>query len=173
MRCPESSDQPDQATVSSLAVSPWPVRAVWNRIVGSLSLSRAQAGIGMLAGSVSIVGALFSLVQMVHPTNRGDLVTVVQEAASHRPLPDAAVEVLTADNALVGTLPLDATGRAVKSLREGVYIVRVSHPRYAVEVRHVQVLSRQSVEVKAALHAGSSPSVISAGVHAVRRALHF
>lgn len=150
--------------------------ALWKRVGGTLSFSRVQAVVGTLAGIVSVVGAVFSVVQFVRPTNTGELVAVVQEAGSHRALADAAVEVLTVDNALVATMKPDAAGRAEQSLREGVYVVRVSHPRYSAEVRHVQVLPSQTVEITTTLRAGSSSSVertIGGGVRAVRRALHF
>jgi hypothetical protein len=154
---------------------PRPLTAVWNRI-RTFSFSHVQAVVGTLAGIVSITGALFSVAQFVHPNKTGELVAVVQDAGSHRAVVDAAVEVLTTDNALVATLAPDAAGRAAQPLREGAYVVRVSHPRYAPEVRHIQVLPRQTVEVRAALRAGSSsPSARAAsnGWRAVRRALHF
>ena len=151
--------------------------AAWKCVVGTPSFSRVQGFIGTLAGIVSIAGALFSVVQFFRPTNTGELVTVVQEAGSHRAVTDAAVEVLGADNALVATLTPDAAGRAVRALREGAYVVRVSHPRYAAEERHIRVLPHQTVEIKATLHAGSSSSAVErtvgGGIRAVRRALHF
>src|SRR5262249_33726784 len=150
--------------------------AAWNGVVRGLSFSRVQAWIGTLAGIVSIAGAVFSVVQFVRPTSTGELVTVVQDAGSHRAITDAAVEVLSADNALIASLTSDAGGRVVHSLREGAYVVRVSHPRYAAEVRHIQVLPRQTVEIKATLRAGSSSAVdrtVGGGIRAVRRALHF
>src|SRR5262245_61646854 len=152
-----------------------PLMTVWNRI-RTLSFSHLQAAVGLLAGIVSITGALFSVAQFVYPHKTGELVTVVQDAGSHRAVIDAAVEVLTTENALVATLAPDTSGRATQALREGTYIVRVSHPHYASEVRHIQVLPHQTVEVRATLRAGSSsPSdrTISNGWRAVRRALHF
>ena len=130
------------------------VAALWKRVGGTLSFSNVQAVVGTLAGIVSVTGAVFSVAQYVRPTNTGELVTVVQDAGSHRALPDAAVEVLTVDNALVATLRPDAAGRAQQSLREGVYVVRVSHPRYTAEVRHVQVMPSQKVEITTTLRAG-------------------
>lgn len=150
--------------------------ALWSRIRAGLSFSRVQAVVGTLAGIVSVTGAVLSVVQFVRPTNTGELVAVVQDAGSHRAVAGASVEVLTADNALVATLTPDASGRAARALREGVYVVRVSHPRYTAEVRHVQVQPSQTVEVRAALRAGSSSPVgrtIGDGMRAVRRALHF
>jgi hypothetical protein len=151
-------------------------KAAWNYLVGRLWLSRVQAVLGTLAGIASVVGTLFSAVQLFRPTNTGELVTFVQEAGSHRPVTDAAVEVLNADNALVATLTPDVAGRAVQALREGAYVVRVSHPRYAADERHIQVLPRQTVEVRAVLRAGSSSAVdrtVGGGIRAVRRAFHF
>ena len=81
------------------------------------------------------MGAAFSLVQFVRPANTGNLVTIVQAAGSRGDVSDATIEVLTAQDALVATLMPDATGRVAHELTEGIYVVRVSHPRYAPEVQ--------------------------------------
>jgi hypothetical protein len=158
-------------------LSPW--KSTWatcRRFTRGLAFSRLHKVVGMLAGIVSITGAAFSLVQLVHPANTGDLVTVVQAAGSRRSVPDATIEVLTTQDAIVATLTPDSTGRVTQELTEGVYIVRVSHPGYAAEVRRVQVLPRQTVEVRANLRTGSSSPLERAannGVSAVRRAFRF
>ncbi len=139
------------------------------------SLSRVHAIIGTLAGIASITGAAFSLVP-ARPANTGDLVAIVQAAGTRQSVPDATVEVLTTQNALVATLTPDATGWATQELREGVYVVRVSHPLYAAEARRIQVLPRQTVELRASLRAGSSSPIkhtVNGTVNAVRRALRF
>ena len=141
-----------------------------------LSLSRFHAVVGTLAGIASITGAAFSLVQFVRPANRGDLVAIVQAAGSRRSVTDATIEVLTTQNAIVATLTPDSTGRVTQELTEGVYVVRVSHPLYAADVRRVQVLPRQTVEIRAILRAGSSSPIeraVNSGVGAVRRAFRF
>jgi hypothetical protein len=162
------------------------LRTAWKKLVLGRSLSRAQAIIGALAGIVSISGAVISLVQYAHPGNTGDLVAVVQAAGSRGAVIDATVEVLTPQNALVATLTPDATGRVTQELKEGVYVVRVSHPKYQADVRRVQVLPRQTVEVRANLRAGSSTMLVvgsssptavdravNKGVNAVLKALRF
>ena len=141
-----------------------------------LSLSRFQAVVGTLAGIASLTGAAFSLVQFVRPANTGNLVTVVQAAGSRQGVTDATIEVLTTQDAIVATLTPDSTGRVTQRLTEGVYVVRISHPRYAADVRRVQVLPRQTVEIRANLRAGSSSPierVVNSGVSTVRRALRF
>jgi hypothetical protein len=142
-----------------------------------LSLSRVQAVVATLTGIVSITGAVFSLVQFARPANNtGDLVTIVQAAGSRGSVTDATIEVLTTQNAIVATLTPDSTGRITQELTEGVYVVRVSHPRYAAEVRRVQVQPRKAVEIRASLRAGSSSPIkraVNSGVSAVRKALRF
>ena len=141
-----------------------------------LSLPRFQAVVGTLAGILSITGAAFSLVQFARPANTGDLVMIVQAAGSRGSVTGATIEVLTTQNAIVATLSPDSTGRVTQELTEGVYVVRVSHPRYAAEVRRVQVLPRQTVEIRASLRAGSSSPIeraVNSGVTAARRALRF
>src|SRR4029077_4372026 len=144
-------------------------------IVG-LSLSRVQAVVGTLAGIASGPGAAFSGGQFAGPANTGELVAAVQAAGSHRSVTDATIEVLTTQNVIVATLTPDSTGRVTQELTEGVYVVRVSHPRYAADVRRVQVRPRQTVEVRASLREGSSSPMeraVNNGVSAVRRALRF
>jgi hypothetical protein len=153
-------------------------RSTWaaSRVLLGSSLSRFQAVVGTLAGIVSVTGAGLSLVQFARPANTGDLVTIVQAAGSRGSVTDATIEVLTTENAIVATLTPDSTGRVTQELTEGVYVVRVSHPRYAPEVRRVQVQPRQTVEIRANLRAGSSSPVkraVSSGAGAVRRALRF
>ena len=144
------------------------------QIASSLSLSRIQAIVATLAGITSLVGAVFSVVQFAGPGTTGELVATVHAAGSPRGIADATVEVLTTENALVATLTPDATGRATQALNAGVYVVRVSHPRYAAEARRIQVQPQQTVEVKTTLRAGSSSPIERAarkGVGAVRRTL--
>ena len=141
-----------------------------------LTLSRLQAIVGTMAAIASVTGAAFSLVQFARPADTGKLVAIVQAAGSRRSVSDAIIEVLTPQNAIVATLAPDSTGQATKELREGVYVVRVSHPRYAAEERRIQVLPRQTVEIRASLRAGSSSPIqraVNGGVNAVRRALRF
>src|SRR5581483_9785684 len=121
-----------------------------------VSLSRVQSIVGTTAGVISIVGALFSLTPLGRFTSTGQLVATVQEAGTHRTIADATVEVMTADNTIVATLTPDSDGRVRQNLKEGVYVVRISHPRYAADVRRIQMQPRQTMEIKASLHAGSS-----------------
>jgi len=171
-----SYSRADEALTSS---TPAPRKLPWaacKSVVLGLTFSRFQAVVGTLAGIASVTGAAFSLVQFAWPANTGDLVTIVQAAGSHRSVTDATIEVLTPQNAIVATLTPDSTGRVTQELTEGVYVVRVSHPRYAAEVRRVQVQPRQTVEIRASLRAGSSSPIaraVNSGVSAVRRALRF
>jgi Carboxypeptidase regulatory-like domain len=140
------------------------------------TLSRVQGIVGTLAGLATIIGAAFPLTQFARPASTGDLVAIVQAAGTRQSVTDATIEVLTTENAIVATLTPDARGQATQELKEGVYVVRVSHPRYAAEVRRVQVQPRQTVEIRASLRPGSSSPMeraVNTGVSAVRRALRF
>jgi hypothetical protein len=146
-----------------------------------VSFSRFQAVVGTMAGIASLSGAAFSVVQFARPANTGGLVTVVQAAGARGSVTDATVEVLTSQDAIVATLTPDATGRVAQELPEGLYVVKVSHPRYAPEVRRVHVRPRETVEVRASLRASVAPSpppspvkrAVNGGVRVVRRAFRF
>ncbi len=156
---------------------PW-LAKTWATL--NASLSRVQAIVGLLAGIISVTGALYSVTQFFRPApGMGEVVAVVQEGKTEKSVSDATIEILTPQNALVATLTPDYLGRAHQSLKEGTYRVRVSHPRFAAEVRQVQVYSRQTVEIKVRLRAGSSSPLahagraVNEGVRAVRRAFGF
>lgn len=150
--------------------------AILTGVVRRLSFSRIQSVVATLAGIVSVGGAAFSVVQYVRPANTGELVAIVQAAGSRDVVSGATVEVLTTQDALVATLTPDSAGRASQELREGLYVVRVSHPRYAADVRRIQVQAQQTIEIRTALRAGSSSPLkraVNKGVGALRRGLGF
>jgi len=172
----QSHSMADEARTSPTPSPPKSVWAACRTSLAGMSFSHVQALVGTLAGIASITGAAFSVVQFARPANTGDLVAIVQAAGSRRSVTDATIEVLTTQNAIVATLTPDSAGRVRQQLTEGVYVVRVSHPRYAADVRRVQVLARQTVEIRASLRAGSSSPIeraVKDGVSAVRRALRF
>ncbi len=166
----------DETLTSPEPFSPTTAWAAVKHLLGGLSLSRIQSVVATLAGIATVTGAAFSLMQFARPGNTGQLVAIVQAAGSHRSVADATVEILTTQNALVATLTPNSAGRATQELREGVYVVRVSHPRYGADVHRVQVVPRQTIEIRANLRAGSSSPIdraVNRGVGAVRRALGF
>lgn len=115
-------------------------------------LSRFRPIVGLLAGLISISGTLFSIPQLfTGAPGMGEVVAVVRDAKSDKPVPDATIEILNPQNALVATLTPNASGRAPRALKEGPYRVRVSHPRFAAEVRQVHVQAGRTAEVRVRL----------------------
>ena len=163
-------------TTSSTPPTRQAASATRSRLIAGVSLSAVQAIVGTLAGLASIIGVAFSLLQIARPADTGQLVTIVQAAGSASSVAGATIEVLNTQAALVATLTPDSSGRATQELKEGVYVVRVSHPRYAAETRRIEVRPRQTTEIRANLRAGSSSSVeraVNTGVSAVKKALRF
>jgi hypothetical protein len=136
------------------------------RVKGHLSLTRVQAVFGIVAALLSIGGALYGYLRPGRPADTGDLVAIVQEAKSGRPVTDATVEVLTPKDALVTTLTLTGT-EARRPLKEGSYRLRVTHPRYATEVRQIQVLAGQTAEIHVRLAPRATGSPLTPAERAV------
>ena len=119
--------------------------------MGKASLSSLQSIVGLLAGLTSITGAGYSAVQYFRPSDTGEVVAVVREARTDAPIPDAAVEILNPSNTLVTTVTAAEDGSARRSLKSGPYRLRVNHPRYAGELRDIDVQPGQVAEVRFAL----------------------
>jgi hypothetical protein len=113
------------------------------------SLSSLQSVVGLVAGLSSIAGGLYSAVRYFTPAEGvGKVVAVVREVRTAKPVPDAAVEILTARDTLVTNLSPADNGQVRYALPAGAYQVRVSHPRFGEETRAVQVLPGQTAEVR-------------------------
>jgi Carboxypeptidase regulatory-like domain len=133
------------------------------RVRGHLSLTRVQAVFGIIAALLSIGGALYGYLRPGRAPDTGEVVAIVQEAKSGRPVTEATVELLTPKDALVTTLALTGN-EARRQMKEGTYRLRVSHPRYATEVRQIHVLAGQTAEihVRLAPRAAAGPSITPA-----------
>jgi hypothetical protein len=128
-----------------------------------ISLSKVQTIVGLTAGLLSIT---FSLAALFRPaSNKAELVALVQDGKTEKAVSDAMVEVLTPQDAVITSLKPDGSGKARFKLDEGRYRVRVSHPKYRSEVRDVQLVSKESTEVRLQLRS-------TAPLDGVRRLFH-
>jgi hypothetical protein len=130
------------------------------------SLSSLQSVVGLVAGLTSIGGALYSSVRLLYPSDSGRVAVVVHEARTDAPLRDAAIEVLTPEDALVTTMALADDGSVQQALKEGVYRLRVDHPGFEAQVRSIQVVSGETAQVRFAL---APRSDATSGRRAARR----
>jgi hypothetical protein len=132
------------------------------RLRGHLSLSRVQATLGIIAALLSIGGFLYGYLRPGRAVvaDQGEIVTIVQEAKSGKPVGDATVELLTPKDALVTTVP-STGGEGRRQIKEGTYRLRVTHPRYATEVRQIQVVAGQTAEIRVRLAPRSAPGTPS------------
>ena len=135
-------------------------RALLPRIrrLASTSLSRAQAIVGLVGAMLSIGGSVYGYVRATRPSDRGELVALVRESHNDKPVIDATIEVLTVNDALVTSFATTDMASSRRALKEGMYRVRVRHPRFASEARIVQVLAGETSEVRFRLY----PRVVAA-----------
>jgi hypothetical protein len=134
-------------------------------------LSRFQTVVGLAAGMISIVGALLAAPNYFKPAiGKGELVAVVVDAKTEKAVSNATVEILTLNNAVVTTLNSGFFGKANSTLDEGQYRIRIKHPKFGAEVRHVQIMSGQTAEIRVPLHSGPQlHEALSDSVNAVKR----
>jgi hypothetical protein len=158
-------DLPAEQSAASAAERSAPERSAppsWLSVALSQPLSRVQAVVGVLAGCLTIVGTLVSYTGLTKPSAPvlGELVAVVQESRSHRPLVHATVEIITPQDAIVTTLNPEPDGRVTRKLKEGQYRVRVTHPNLVTEIRHIEVHPGQRSELRVALVPRPAPRVV-------------
>jgi hypothetical protein len=73
---------------------------------------------------------------------------------------------LTPKDALVTTVP-STGGEGRRQIKEGTYRLRVTHPRYATEVRQIQVVAGQTAEIRFRLAPRPSGSPLAPAERAV------
>ena len=86
---------------------------------------------------------------------------IVLDARTEKPVPNAIVELGTPQGALISTL-LAKEGLVRQTVKEGLYRMRVIHPKFGVEVRPVYVLAghSQEIRVRIAPHPPPPPPVV-------------
>ena len=116
---------------------------------GYVTLPRTHSIIGIIAGCLSISLGIYSYLHLAKPAPPvvGDVVAIVQDARTGKPVGDATVEILTVKDAVVTTLTPGTGGQARGKLKEGTYRMRVTHPGFVTETRQVQVVAGQVAEV--------------------------
>ena len=119
----------------------------------NLSLSKVQTVVGLTAGILSITITLFAFFRPA--SDKAELVATVQDGKTGKAVSNAVIEVLTPRDALIATLTPDSSGKARFRLAEGHYRLRVSHPRYRAEVRDVELISKETTDVRVQLRAGA------------------
>lgn len=138
-----------------------------------LTLPRTHSIIGIIAGCLSISLGLYSYLHLSKPAAPvvGDVVAIVQDARTGKPVTDATVEILTLKDAVVTTLVPGTPGQARGKLKEGTYRLRVTHPRFVAETRQVQVMAGQTSEVHLRLVPPPPPRVgpVDEAVGAVKK----
>lgn len=128
-----------------------------DRIRTTLTLTRFQAIVGITAGALSIAVTVWGVLFTSRaPVTSGEIVTIVQDARTAKPVADATIELLTVRDALVTTLVAKG-GQARQTLKEGAYRLRVSHPKFWAEVRQIEVLAGQSQEIRVRLGPRAGP----------------
>ena len=167
----QPATSPGESTVGGALVN---VRGLLGRVPRlNVNLSMFQTVVGLTAGAVSILGALLAVPNYFKPAiGKGEVVAVVVDAKTEKAVSNATVEILTLNNAVVTTVNSGFFGKASYTLEEGQYRIRVKHPKFGAEVRHVQVVSGQSAEVRVQLRSGASAplhEVLGEGVNAVKR----
>lgn len=117
-----------------------------------LSMSSLQSVVGLIAGITSIAGAAYSTVRHFAPGDEdGEIAAVVREAHTDKPVGGARIEVLTPDDVLVTTVTADPDGAVRRTLAEGRYRLRVTHPRFEDTVRDAEVRSGETADVHVVL----------------------
>jgi hypothetical protein len=115
-------------------------------------LSKVQAIVGITAGLITVSGFVFAKAGTMPPVpTHGELLAVIQEARSRKPVLDATIEVTTVRNALITTRISRDEGRVHQMLKEGQYRLRVRHPKFTPQVLLVQVTAGQTSELHLAL----------------------
>jgi len=125
-------------------------------------LTKIQAMVGVAAGLITITGSIVSLAGLhERPPVFGEMIAVIQDMRERAPLPEATVEILTPQDALVTTLTAPSDGRVARRLKEGKYRVRVSHPQFMPQVRQIEVSSGERSELRVSLAPRPAPPVVT------------
>ena len=109
-------------------------------MLGRGSVASLQSAVSVLAGLVSISGAVYSAVRYVKPApGTLDVLAVVHSATGDRPLSGSTVQIVTCDDVPVAEVTAPADGHVRQPLHDGDYRLRVSAPNFQPQTRDVHL----------------------------------
>ena len=109
-------------------------------MLGRGSFASLQSTVSVLAGLVSISGAVYSAVRYVKPApGTLDVLAVMHSGAGDRPLAGSTVQIVTRDDVPVAEFTAPADGHIRQPLHEGDYRLRVSAPSCQPQTRDVHL----------------------------------
>lgn len=115
-------------------------------------MSRLRAIIGFAAALISVSTFAYSFLgQSLPKSGYGELVALVQDSKTSKPIGDASIEIVTDAGPLLTTITSGVDGRAHHKVKEGAYKLRVTHPRFGSETRKVRVNGGETSKVNVAL----------------------
>ena len=129
-------------------------------------LSTVQTLVGILAGLLTIGGGFLSFSGLTGAvaTHQGEISAIVQDVRSNKPIVQATVEIFTPEDAIVTTQSLE-DGHLSRRLKEGRYRLRVTHPGFLPEVRHIEVHAGQRSDLRISM--GPRPPAVARVAKAV------
>jgi hypothetical protein len=120
-----------------------------------LWLKRINTWIGIVGGAVASVAGAYNFLPSYLPAGQGHIAAIVREQ-SGAPIPRAHVELLSSENALLGTSETDRDGRYFKKdLQAGNYTLKVSRAAFEPQVAKVSVVSKQTTDLEMVLRSRS------------------
>jgi hypothetical protein len=151
---PVTAPTPSAASTPTAAPSPVSASIPGFASVLRQPLSTVQTVVGIIAGLLTIGGGFLSFSGFAAPSalpQQGEIVAVVNDVRTSKPLTRATVEIFTPQDAIVTTLNVEPDGHLARRLKEGRYRLRVTHPGFLTEVRHIEVHAGQRSDVRIAM----------------------
>lgn len=124
-----------------------------------LWLKRVNTWIAILGGSVASLAGAYNFYPSVFPAAPGDISAVVRSQGG-APVSRAHVELLTAQNVLLGTSETNRDGRFLKKdLEPGSYVLKVTRGGFEPQVATVSVASKKTTDLELVLRSRNRTQV--------------
>jgi len=118
-------------------------------MLGRGSFASLQSAVSVLAGLVSISGAVYSAVRYVKPApGTLDVLAVMRSDTGDRPLAGSRLRIATRDDVPVAELTAPTDGHVHQPLLAGDYRLRVSAPSFQPQTRDVHLESGTTTAVR-------------------------
>jgi len=151
---PVAAPAPTTASTPTAAPAPPGASVLGLATVLRQPLSTVQTVVGIVAGLLTIGGGFLSFSGFAAPAappQQGEIVAVVHDVRTSKPLSQATVEIFTPQDAIVTTLNVEPDGHLARRLKEGRYRLRVTRPGFLTEVRHIEVHAGQRSDLRIAM----------------------
>lgn len=109
-------------------------------------IKKIETIVAILAGLATFIVGFYSIKKDLFK-GKGTIVGIVRDFKSQHPIAEVKIEVTDPSGQLITTFKSDRNGEFKEELKEGNYIIKVTHPSYDPQIANINITGKETSRI--------------------------